>query len=81
MHRASNLVGGEAVSERLKHLSEFLARQPGLPILVAVGLVILNFVLQLLPNWPVVGWLARTNLFLHVGVVLGFLGILIGDAL
>ena len=69
------------MSERLKHLSEFLARQPGLPILVAVGLVVLNFVLQLLPNWPVVGWLAQTNLFLHVGVVLGFLGILIGDAL
>ena len=69
------------MSERLKHLSEFLARQPGLPILVAVGLVVLNFVLQLLPNWPVVGWLAHTHLFLHVGVVLGFLGILIGDAL
>jgi len=54
---------------------------PGLPILVAVGLVVLNFVLQLLPGWPVVGWLARTHLFLHLGLVLGFLGILLGDAL
>jgi len=66
----------------LKRMSDFLARVPGLPVIVAVGLVALNFVLQLLPAaWPVVGWLARTHLFLHVGVILGFLGILLGEAL
>ena len=64
-----------------KRLSEFLARRPGLPVLIAVGLVILSFVLQLLPAWPVVGWLARTHLLLHLGVILGFVGILLGDAL
>jgi hypothetical protein len=67
--------------EWLKRFSEFLARMPGLPILVAIGLVALNFVLQLLPNWPVIGWLANTHLFLHVGLILGFLGVLLGDAL
>jgi hypothetical protein len=36
----------------------------------------------LLPTtWPVIGWLAHTNLFLHVGLILGFLGLLLGDAL
>ena len=69
------------VSDFLKRFSNFLARMPGLPILLAVGLVVLNFVLQLLPDWPVVCWLARTHLFLHVGLVLGFLGVLLGDAL
>ena len=69
------------VDKSLKRVTNFLARMPGLPILVAVGLVVLNFVLQLLPGWPVVGWLARTHLFLHLGLVLGFLGILLGDAL
>ena len=64
-----------------KRISEFLARMPGLPVVVAVGLVVLNFVLQLLPAWPVVGWLARTHLFLHLGVILGLLGVLLGDAL
>ena len=64
-----------------KRLSEFLARMPGLPVIIAVGLVILNFVLQLLPAWPVVGWLAGTHLFLHLGVILGFVGMLLGDAL
>jgi hypothetical protein len=69
------------VGEWLKRISEFLARMPGVPILVAVGLVVLNFALQLVPDWPVVSFLAHTNLFLHVGVVLGLLGILLGDAL
>lgn len=69
------------VGEWFKRISEFLARLPGLPVIVAVGLVLFDFLLQLLPAWPVVGWLARTQLFLHLGVILGFLGILLGDAL
>jgi len=69
------------VSQLLKRVSNFLARVPGLPIIVAIGLVVLNFVLQFLPDWPVVGWLAHTHLLLHLGLVLGFLGVLLGDAL
>lgn len=69
------------VSELLKRVSNFLARVPGLPIIVAIGLVVLNFVLQFLPDWPVVGWLAHTHLLLHLGLILGFLGVLLGDAL
>ena len=65
----------------LRRLSNFLARWPGLPILAAVGLVLLNFLVQLVPEQSVVGWLARTDIFLHLGLVLGFLGILLGDAL
>ena len=38
----------------LKRISDFLARVPGLPVLVGVLFVILNFVLRLLPDtWPV----------------------------
>lgn len=69
------------VSELLKRVSNFLARVPGLPIIVAIGLVVLNFVLQFLPDWPVVGWLAHTHLLLHLGLILGFLGVLLGEAL
>ena len=69
------------VSQLLKRVSNFLARVPGLPIIVAIGLVVLNFVLQFLPDWPVVGWLAHTHLLLHLGLILGFLGVLLGDAL
>ncbi len=65
----------------LQRISNFLAQLPGLPVLVAVCLVILNLVLRFLPAWPVVGWLAETDLLLHVGLILGFVGILLGDIL
>ena len=69
-------------AEFLKRISDFLARLPGLPVLVAVLLVILNFVIRLLPGtWPVVGWLTQTDLLLHLGVILGLIGIILGDAL
>lgn len=68
-------------SQWLKQMSDFLARLPGLPVLFAVSLIVLNFVLQLLPAWPLIGWVARTHLCLHLGLVIGFLGVLLGDAL
>ena len=65
----------------LQRTGDFLARVPGLPILIALCLVVLNLVFQFLPDWPFVGWLARTHLLLHIGLILGFLGVLLGDAL
>jgi hypothetical protein len=69
------------VAKWLKRISIFLARMPGVPVFVAVGLVVLNLILQFLPDWPVVGWLAHTHLLLHIGLIVGFLGVLLGDAL
>jgi hypothetical protein len=69
-------------ADLLKRISDFLARLPGLPVLIGVVLVVLNFVVRLLPDaWPVVGWLVHTDLLLHLGVIVGLIGILIGDAL
>ena len=65
----------------LRRLSQFLARLPGLPIVVGIGLIVLNFAIQLLPNWPAMEWLSHTDLLLHAGLVLGFVGTLLGDAL
>jgi hypothetical protein len=65
----------------LRTLSDFLARTPGMPILLAVALILLNFLLQLLPDLTFVAWLAHTDFLLHLGLVLGFVGILLGDAL
>ncbi len=67
--------------EWLKKSSDYLARNKGLPVIIGVGLVLLNFFFQLLPAWPVIGWLAEVNFFLHLGIIVGLLGILIGDAL
>ncbi len=69
------------ILELFRRFSKLMARLPGLPILAAVGLILLNFVFQLFPDQVIIGWLARTHLCLHLGLVLGFLGILLGDAL
>ena len=66
----------------LKRISDFFARVPGLPVFVSVFFVILNFVFRLLTDtWPVVGWLTHTDFFLHLGVIVGLIGVLLGDAL
>ncbi|MGC9393988.1 MAG: hypothetical protein ACP5J4_03960 [Anaerolineae bacterium] len=69
------------MNELLKKVSEFLAHNKGLPVLIGIGMVLLNFVFNLLPQWPIITWLAGTDLFLHLGVVVGLFGILLGDAL
>ncbi len=65
----------------LQRVGNFFAHMSGVPILIAIGLVILNFALQFLPDWFVVGWMAQTDFLLHIGLILGFLGILLGEVL
>ncbi|HDQ73814.1 MAG TPA: hypothetical protein ENN19_17210 [Chloroflexi bacterium] len=69
------------INEFFNRFSEFIARMPGLPILIALSLILLNFVLQLLIDAPIVGWMAQTNCLLHLGLVIGLLGLLLGEAL
>lgn len=64
----------------LDRLSQVMAQVRGLPILLGVGLALINFVLQFI-NVPVIETIADTDLFLHLGVVVGFMGVLFADAL
>jgi hypothetical protein len=66
-------------------LSDFIARYKGLPVLVGVGLVIVGMVLSFFPAlsegngfW---GWFVQNHMLLYVGVIVGLLGVLLGDAL
>jgi len=61
----------------LSKLSSFFSNRKGLLIFIAIILVILNFILGLVSNH----WFAQSNLLLHLGIVIGFLGILIAWAL
>mgnify|MGYP001089987778 CR=1 FL=1 len=69
----------------LDRLSDFLAHNKGLLVFVGVGLVALNLVLSLIVGPEIEAgfgaWLVQTNVLLHLGVIVGLLGILIGDAL
>lgn len=62
----------------LDYFSEQIARRRGLPVFLGIGLVILNFVFQFIPGLRV---LTTGNLLLHLGVLVGLLGILLGDIL
>ena len=72
-------------ADLLDLLSDFIASHKGVPVLIGVGLVIAGLVLTLIPPlwqddgfW---GWLTHSHLLLYVGTIVGFVGILIGDAL
>ncbi len=56
--------------------SEFLAHRKGLLPLAGMGLVVFNYVLQFIP-----GWVGETNLFLHLGVLVITIGIMLAWAL
>ena len=60
----------------LNKVSAFLARYKGLPTMVAFLLVALNLVVYSF-HW---GWLSDSNLLLHLGIIVGFLGLLLAKA-
>lgn len=66
------------LSHWMDKLSESLARRKGLLPMLGIGLVLLNLLLQLLPG---AGWVEESDLFLHLGVVFGLLGMLLAWAL
>lgn len=66
------------LSSFLDKLSDFLAHRKGLLPLIGVLFVLLNWIVQWLPQ---AGWVAQTNLLLHLGIILAILGILLAWAL
>lgn len=74
----------------MSHFLDRLEKVRGLPVLIGVGLVILNFVLRAVlyasvpASEPPGFWLflfTDGNLLLHLGVIVGLMGVLIGDIL
>ncbi len=66
------------MSRMFDWLSEFLAHRKGLLPLIGLLLIIVNLLFQfLLPP----GWLVSSNLFLHLGLIIAILGLMIAWAL
>jgi hypothetical protein len=65
-------------SKFLDWFSNFFAHRKGLLPILGIVFVILNFFLQLTYSS---GWVVQTNLFLHTGIVLAILGMLLAWAL
>lgn len=62
----------------MQKIADFLERVKGLPILIGILLVILNFIVQYIPG---LDFLSNSNLLLHLGAVVGLLGVLLAEAL
>ena len=61
----------------LDRFSEFYAHRKGLFPLIAIILIILNFILELLPA----NWLSETDLLLHLAMILAIIGFLLARTL
>ena len=62
----------------MQKLADFLERVKGLPILIGILLVVLNFIVEYIPS---LAFLGDNNLLLHLGVVVGLLGVLLAEAI
>ena len=58
--------------------SEFFAQRKGLLPILGILLILINWLLQVL---PLDGWVVTSDLFLHLGVIVSILGIMLAWAL
>ncbi|OQY88820.1 MAG: hypothetical protein B6D39_11080 [Anaerolineae bacterium UTCFX2] len=65
-------------NQSLDRLSNFFAARKGLPVIIGIVLILVNGVLQFFPG---LGWVVSANLFLHLGIILALVGVLLAWAL
>ena len=65
-------------SKLLDEVSNFLSARKGLLPMLGIGLIVINFILvSILPDW----FFSRTNLFLHLGIIVALIGQMLAWAL
>ncbi len=62
----------------LNWISNYLAPRRGIPTLIGIFLVGLNFAVQFIPSAV---FFAESNLFLHLGIIIGLAGLMLAVAL
>ena len=64
----------DSINRLVDQVADFLAKWPGLLPVVGLVLIVINFVLQIFPGPGY--WFVDANLFLHLGLVITILGLL-----
>lgn len=64
-------------SKLIDDLSNYFAPRKGLLPIIGIILIILNFIVGLLP----LGWIASSDVLLHLGVIVAIIGIMLAWAL
>lgn len=67
----------EWFSKLIDRGSDFFASRKGLLPILGIVLVLLNFILRL----TVPGWLASSDFFLHLGIIIAIFGLMLAWAL
>lgn len=67
----------ESFSKFLDQASTFLANRKGLLPLTGILLILLNFLL----HFVAAGWVVESNAFLHLGLIIAIIGIMVAWAL
>jgi hypothetical protein len=72
----------QALSRLIQKLSDSIARQRGLPVIIGIALVILSLIVQSLNVWAGNQWLAFIGvILLHGGVLIALIGLTISTPL
>ena len=65
----------EQINDLIEGINDFMVERPGITPIVGVILIVLNFFLQIYPGPE--SWIAASNLFLHLGLILSVVGLLL----
>jgi len=63
------------INDFLERVNDFLVKWPSAVPLLGLVLILLNFLLQLFPGPGV--WIVDVNLFLHLGLIVAVIGLLL----
>ena len=64
-----------AINRFVDTAADFLAKWPGILPLTGLGLIVLNFILQIYPGPGY--WIVDVNLFLHMGLGVAIVGLML----
>lgn len=65
----------ERINSLIERINDFMVERPGITPMVGLLLIMLNFLLQIYPGPE--AWIAASNLFLHLGLILSVVGLLL----
>ncbi len=63
------------LNQLVERINEFFVRKPGVLPLFGIGLIVVNFLMQIFPGPD--AWIAQSNLLLHVGLLTSLIGLLL----
>jgi hypothetical protein len=63
----------KSLSHLVDQISNYLAPRKGLLPLIGIGFIILNLIFQIAP----LGWVSTSQLFMHIGLIIAIIGLML----